>query len=90
MSKAWKFESIRLNHAGFAALRKSPEAQAAVAQMGEAIAASASAQSGEEYDYKPSPSKRRARGVVAPESAAAALDSQTNLTLLRSMDAGRG
>jgi len=90
MSVTWRFEGIRLNNAGFVALRRSAEAQAAVARIGEAIAAAASAQSGEEYDYKPSPSRRRARGVVAPSSVAAALDSQTNLTLLRAMDAGRG
>ena len=85
MSENWTFSAIKLNRKGFAAFRKSPGARAWVTQVGEHIARTASAISGESYGFKMSPSRNRARGVVAPETLAAKLDSATNLTLLRAL-----
>ena len=89
MSPSWSFSKTRLNIAGFRTLRKSAEAEALVMGAAEAIAAEASRQSGEQYDAKESPGRNRARAVVAPDTYAAAVDSAKNLTLLRSMNAGR-
>ncbi len=84
----FKVVSIKLNVAGFRALRKSEGAQALVMRSAEAIAAAAS-ESGYPYDAKASPGRNRARAVVAPSTPEAAVDSAANLTLLRSLDAGR-
>lgn len=85
----WSFSDTKLNYPGFDALRKSPGAQEWVGRVGAAMAAEASARSGEVYDFRLSRSRSRARGVVKPKSAAAARDSAANLTLLKVFDAGR-
>ena len=89
MSEQWSFSETKLNIPGFRELRKSPGAQAWVGRVGAAMAAAASARSGEAYDFQLSASKRRARGVVAPSTTDAARDSLKNLTLLKVFDAGR-
>lgn len=81
--------SIKLNIAGFRALRKSPAAQALVMDAAQRIAEEASRISGEAYDARPSPGRNRARAVVAPSTLEAAVDSAENLTLLRSLNAAR-
>lgn len=88
-SGSWSFSSTRLNLAGFKELRKSPAAEAMVMDAAEKIARAASATSGEEYEAKQSPGRNRARAVVAPATPEAAVDSATNFTLLKSMNAGR-
>lgn len=87
--KPWTFTNTRLNLAGFKALRKSPGAKKFVDEAAEKIAAEASRQSGEAYVAKESPGRNRARAVVGPDTYEAAVDSAKNLTLLKSMDAGR-
>ena len=89
MSDQWKFSKPELNPAGFRELRRSPQAQAWVSRVGEAMAAAASRMSGERYDFRLAPGRNRARGVVAPGTLAAMRDSRTNLTLLKVLDAGR-
>lgn len=89
MSAPWKFTNIRLNNAGFRALRKSDGAKKWARSVADKIAAEASRQSGEEYGAKDSPGRNRARAVVVPETPEAAVDSAANLTLLKSMNAGR-
>ncbi len=81
--------SIKLNNAGFRALRKSPGAQALVMDAARKIAEEASSQSGEAYEAHPSPGRNRARAVVVPMTAEAARDSLENLTLIRSLNAAR-
>ena len=85
----WKFSGIRLSNAGHRALRTSPGAKKWAKDVADKIAAEASRQSGEEYGAQESPGRNRARAVVAPETSAAAVDSAANLTLLKSMNAGR-
>ena len=85
----WSLSNTRLNIAGFRALRKSDAAKSWVKDKADKIAAEASSQSGEEYAAKDSPGRNRARATVAPETYPAALDSAANLTLLKSMNAGR-
>lgn len=87
--KPWKFSRYQLKLAGFRQLRTSDAAKRLVNEAAEKIAAEASRQSGEAYVAKESPSKRRARAVVVPDTYEAAVDSAKNLTLLKSMDAGR-
>ncbi len=87
--KPWTFSNTRLNLAGFRQLRTSDGAKRLVGDAADKIAAEASRQSGEAYVVKESPGRNRARAVVVPDSFGAAVDSATNLTLLKSMDAGR-
>lgn len=87
--KPWSFSNTRLNLAGFRQLRTSDGAKQLVNGAADKIAAEASRQSGEAYVANGSPGKRRARAVVGPDSFEAAVDSAANLTLLKSMDAGR-
>lgn len=89
MSTDWSFGKVTLNLKGFRQLRTSPQAQAWVDRAGEAIAARATSLSGLPYRYDPGPGRNRARGIVTPDSTEAAIDSLRDLTLLRSMDAGR-
>lgn len=84
----FKMGPIKLNVAAFRALRTSEAAKALVMRSAEAIAAAAS-ESGYPYNAKQSPGRNRARAVVAPSTPEAARDSAANLTLLRSLDAGR-
>lgn len=85
----WSFSNTRLNLPGFRALRKSAEAESWVMGAAEAIASEASRQSGEEYKATKSPGRNRARAIIAPDTLPAAIDSAANLTLLKSMNAGR-
>lgn len=85
----WQLTNYRLNIAGFRALRTCPAAKEWASGVARKIAAAASAASGEAYDARESPGRNRARAVVSPATPAAARDSLQNLTLLRSMGAGR-
>ena len=87
--EGWKLGPVKLNYRGFHQLRTSHAAWAWVDRVGEAIAARASALSGEKYGYRRSPGRTRARGVVKAATTEAARDSAANLTLLRAMGAGR-
>lgn len=82
---------VKLNLRGFREFRTHPLAQAAVLARLQRIAAAANAASGGGYVADMSTTaKQRARGVVRPDTPAAAADSSRNLTLLKSLDAGRG
>lgn len=86
---SWSFSPVKLNYPAFRELRRSEEARAWVSRVGEAMAAAASARSGQQYDFRLSAGRSRARGVVAPTTPEAARDSQENLTLLKVLTAGR-
>ncbi len=85
----FKMGPVKLNRAAFRALRTSDGAKRAVKKAADQIAADASRRSGEEYEAHESKGRNRARAVVTPGTYEAARDSAENLTLLRSMDAGR-
>ena len=77
---------IKLNNAGFRTLRTSDEAQELIGKIARRIAAAC----GPGYVAERSPSKNRARWTVYPETPEAVRDAAENLTLIRSLDAGRG
>lgn len=78
---------IELNLAGINEMMKSPEIQASLQAAGEAVAASASAASGEEYGVRTHLASWVAITNIYPDSAAAAADNLDNNTLLKAVGA---
>ena len=78
-----KIESIKLNYAGFRALRKCAEAQQWVDETAKRIADAC----GDGYVAEDQPGRNRARAIVRPDTTEARIDSLQDLTMIRNMRA---
>lgn len=73
---------LKLNYAGFRALRKSPEVTAEVRRLAEEVKR---ATGSPDYEVHESPSKNRARYTVFPTTAEEAAENAKENTLVRAL-----